>query len=156
MNKNITLLALLFSLLFLNCNHPCKTRRMHRKEAKNTVSTVPVVTTDTTAITPTPIGDWVLIRYICCGRTTSTKNFNAADNMISLHLGEDMKFSSFDKLNSSGKNSGTYTYNEKGELGKTLQLGNDNPAMLYMKSNDTLVLSWGYMDLQTEVYLRKQ
>lgn len=129
---------------------------MQKKEAKNNATSIPVVATDTTAITPTPFGDWTLIRYVCCGRTTSTKKFNAADNMISLHLGEDMKFSSFDKLNSAGKNAGNFTYNEKGELGKTLQLGNDNPAMMYMLSNDTLVLSWGYMDLQTEVYLRKK
>ncbi len=151
----MTLIASLSCIMFLHCNHPCKTGCSNKNEMVKTEDILPMAT-DTAMAAPTPIGDWVLIRYICCGRTTSTQKYNANDNMITMHLGEDMKFSSFDKLNSSGKKAGNYSYNEKGELGQTLQLGNDSPAMMYMQSNDTLVLSWGYMDLQTEVYLRKK
>lgn len=156
MTRNLSLLVLSISFLTLNCNHPCNARRSEKKakETNEMVTNTPVVK-DSAVVKPTPVGDWTLIKTVCCGRTSKATNYNIADNVKTLHLGEDNKYLIQGKTNTS-KNAGSYTYLAESEMGKTMQFGADAPAMLSMYSNDTLVLSWGYMDLQTEVFVRKR
>lgn len=148
-------------LILCACSASCKAKREVKKAAKEASSAIESIASDTAAAELVNenngyVGDWVLITYICCGRTTSTQKFKPEDAMKTMHLGAENDYFTINKMDNGSKKAGKYIVEDKNEFGPSIQLGSDYAAMFKQYGNDTLVLNWGYMDLQTEVYLRKK
>ena len=142
-------------LMISACSTSCKAKREQKKAEKEVTAAAQTDSIQNNVAT-THVGDWSLITYVCCGRTTKTQHFDAKDEKKFLHLGADGSYYIANKMEATGKQAGNYTVSDKNEFGPSINLGTNYAAMLSMKGNDTLILSWGYMDLQTEIYLRKK
>lgn len=99
-------------------------------------------------------GKWDLVRTDCCGRTTKTSIAKPGDK--SMHFRRDGSLT----IDVDGKTYNTY-YNflrTDGSMEKftTLQMGRENYPAIFNIEKDTLIISWGYMDLQTEYYVKKR
>lgn len=101
---------------------------------------------------PEITGPWLWVKTNCCGRMQTTSYDTAALPTI-LQIGEKGKFTKTkgdDLLQST-----TYTYFYDESLGSNvLKLADRNmPGIIHFRE-DTLLIDYGYMDLQTEYYIR--
>lgn len=100
------------------------------------------------------IGKWELVKTDCCGRTSKTipakpgekeMHFKRDGSLIIKHEGKTYN-SYFNLLRNK-------EFDERIVL---LQIGRETTPAMFNFDNDTLVISWGFMDLQTEYYVKKK
>jgi hypothetical protein len=98
------------------------------------------------------IGSWEWIRTDCCGRTSKTTYASpeAEKRIIAFYEDGTALFYTIDPDGAMTKQK--YT---KGMMGNqaTVKIGPLQPAIMEI-SDDTLMLNWGYFDLQIEYYKR--
>lgn len=97
-------------------------------------------------------GSWEWIKTDCCGRMNKTTYAQPGDpqRIISFdEKGNAMYFSGETREKTTAQ---SYTLGTLGDQ-PTITIGELTPA-LFVVQNDTLVISWGYIDLQTEYYER--
>lgn len=99
------------------------------------------------------IGEWVWTKTACCGRTMQ-ETYPEAGEARTIAFYEDGKARFFTDGTKEKTSTVPYSLSKLGPKQPTVRIGELQPA-IFAVSNDTLVLSWGYMDLQTEYYTRK-
>ena len=94
------------------------------------------------------VGVWKIEKEVCCGRNavvtyggTKELTIKAKDNVYIL------------RENGVVLEKGTYKVDLKSEFGPVVTFDQQFPAM-YQIDGNTLILNWGYMDLQEETYKR--
>jgi hypothetical protein len=94
------------------------------------------------------VGTWQIEKEVCCGRNavvtyggTKELTIKAKDNAYIL------------RENGVVLEKGTYKVDLKSEFGPVVTFDQQFPAM-YQIDGNTLILNWGYMDLQEETYKR--
>lgn len=141
MKNNGMIFLVVISLLFA-----CKSSKP--QQAANNVAI-----TKTLTLSQQLIGSWQWIKTNCCGRlNTITTPESTKQNILY----------TFDKGGMASKNVNGKTESITYSIGNTfnaekdtmLQLGNTpRPAYIHFKA-DTLIIDYGYIDLQTEWYVR--
>jgi hypothetical protein len=148
----ILFLSLLMSgFVFSNCE-------TSKKTLKNNETETVKVTSDTMdnekskSISDELTGSWEWIKTDCCGRTTKTTYASpeAEKRVITFYEDGTVLFYSVDPEGKMEKQK--YTKGMMGEQ-ETIKIGTLQPAIMEIE-NDTLVLNWGYFDLQIEYYKR--
>lgn len=98
-------------------------------------------------------GSWQWIKTECCGRMMS-EIFPKEDEdarIISFDLKGNARY--FTDETKEKVSEVPYELDKLGPTQPTIRMGELQPAIFTVK-NDTLILSWGYMDLQIEYYVR--
>lgn len=105
-------------------------------------------------------GDWVLEVDICCGRNKRTRQGAELDFTKELIFQDTSVYIHYQKKGEPLQKElhGYKTKTEESSYGSTkyINLGFPNRYGLYSVSKDTLIIDYGYMDLQKEIYLRKK
>lgn len=96
------------------------------------------------------IGSWEWIKTDCCGRTSKTTyaSPDAEKRIITFYEDGTALFYAADPEGKMEQQK--YSKGMMGEQ-ETIKIGNLQPAIMGIE-NDTLVLNWGYFDLQIEYY----
>ncbi len=153
------IILLLFSVLLFSCkaskdqpkSEPALTDTPEQKqEAEQTNEIQPDAPLETLIL-----GNWEWWKTICCGRTpfTETSESLKAPKILEFQTGGALLYYSGTEL--------TSTQNYKISYGlvnddrPVINIGATRPGMLYIKG-DTLMIDYGYVDLQTEYYLRRK
>jgi len=100
------------------------------------------------------IGSWELQKTDCCGRLNKTTQAQPGEKSITFYPDGKM-----DLISSGEKTASTfnlYTDTNFDQEAPLLNMGKEGRPAMYKVKGDTLTISWGYMDLQTEYYLRKK
>ena len=150
-------------LLIISVLCSCKTSKDQSKNEPATVVTQDTlqeqVKTEPEAHSNAPLetlilGNWQWSKTICCGRTPHTETAESlpAPKILKFQPGGIMQYFSGDSKTSD------QTYKIAYELLKddgrqTITIGARQPALLYI-SGDTLLIDYGYIDLQSEYYVR--
>jgi len=101
-------------------------------------------------------GNWIWVETDCCGfRHGISTPVSTADN-IELELKTDNTFMEVHtKKNTLPRNGNTIQFEENNQ--DMIQFNDERPAQYFLSANgDTLTLSWKYLELQTEKYIRKK
>ena len=99
-------------------------------------------------------GTWELLKTDCCGRLNKTTIAEPGEKVITFFADGKMEMTSDgEKVQSSWRMYRDTNFDKEATL---LDLGKQNRPAMYNIQGDTLIISWGYMDLQTEYYLRKK
>jgi hypothetical protein len=100
--------------------------------------------------------NWTWIETDCCGiRHGLTTPSTTGDN-IELDLNPDNSFTEVHTKINAFPRSGSFTMYKEGDA-DMIQFNDERPARYYLSDNgDTLTLSWKYLELQTERYIKKQ
>ena len=101
-------------------------------------------------------GNWIWVETDCCGiRHGLSTPLSTADN-IELELKEDNTFLELHtKINALPRSGNMLMFKENNA--DMMQFNDERPAQYFLSSNgDTLTISWKYLELQTEKYLRKR
>jgi hypothetical protein len=142
-------LAFLFLIIISTTFTACKSNK--QSKVVNNPSEK-IIRAETNSIT----GQWQWLQTSCCGRvpkitTPKTENLN-----VLLILKVD---NTFEKLeNTTLKENGKYEINKTidGDKREMIKLSTiPRSGYLYIQ-NDTLIIDYGYIDLQTEYYIRKK
>lgn len=115
---------------------------------------------NTTCSTPESItaalpGEWTWIKTNCCGRTATWKTPETEGYSASLLF---TKEKAEHLRNGKSQSNAPYsiTYFEEGAKDKIAYTESEGRKAMITLRNDTLILDYGYMDLQTEFYVRKK
>lgn len=138
--KTITL-SFLALMLFACCGHT-------RKAKMDTPTTEQGSTLDGLN------GKWELFKTVCCGRTAKEKLVGENDRKEYLKFFSDKKIvKTFDMGFLLDKSPYEFTnlLDQSESPQQFIKIGDNNPAM-YVIIDDTLVLSWEYMDLERKYY----
>jgi len=148
------LLLLLFPLLVIS-SCCCKNGKSCGKKNNEASSKNSTSYTTPEAIAAALPGEWIWIKSFCCGRT-STWHTPETDGSTASLLFTKEKAEHF----KNGKSQSSSTYNlayfEEGAKDKIAYNESEGRKAMIRLSNDTLVVDYGYMDLQTEYYVRKK
>ena len=149
--KLIVIMTIFIGCTAMSCS---ETRQMSNQNGNEVISGEKTNGKQTKITDEAIIGTWQWVKTDCCGRINNTTY--AKEN-------EPKRIIEFSK-------SGVARYFERGEMDKmsqqkfsfgtlgtqtTIKIGEYQPA-IYTISENELVISWGYMDLQTEHYKRVQ
>jgi uncharacterized protein (TIGR03067 family) len=99
-------------------------------------------------------GKWELVKTDCCGRTTKTSMAEPGEKVISFKSDGTMETTEHGK-----KQASTYQLTRNKTMDENLvmlSMGRETYPAMYHIDGDTLTLSWGYMDLQIEYYVKKK
>ncbi len=100
-------------------------------------------------------GKWELFKTVCCGRMSKERYVNEKDpkEYVKFDL-EKMEMKKFEMGYLKEKQSLTFEgINNDPSVQQFIKIGERAPAMYYI-TNDTLMLSWGYMDLESKYYVK--
>lgn len=101
-------------------------------------------------------GKWELFKVVCCGRNAQEKLVDKNDRKSYLKFYTDKKLvKTFDMGFLVDKSTYSFTnlLDQPDSPVEFIQIGKLNPAM-FIVENDTLTLSWEYMDLERKYYKR--
>ncbi|MEX0812734.1 MAG: hypothetical protein WD048_11010 [Chitinophagales bacterium] len=97
-------------------------------------------------------GKWNWHKTICCARTPQTTLAKDSEQSKSIYFSEDSTATKYEN--------GKQVYQEEYEVGNalndhriTVRIGGYRTAIAHLK-NDTLVMDYGYMDLEISYYIR--
>lgn len=108
-------------------------------------------------VTPKNIyGNWTWIETDCCGMRHGLSTPLSTGDNIELELKEDNTFLEIHtKPNALPRSGNCILFKEN--LVDMLQFNDERPAQYFLSAKgDTLTISWKYLELQTEKYLRKK
>lgn len=146
--------------LFITLCYSCKTSKDQSKNEPAVIETWQPVQPDTVKVVPDApletliVGNWQWAKTICCGRTPQTETAESlpAPKILKFQPGGMLQYFSGDSKISD------QTYKIVYELLKddgrpTITIGARQPALLFIEG-DTLLIDYGYIDLQQEYYIR--
>lgn len=101
------------------------------------------------------IGNWQWVKTSCCGRTPVITTPQTENTTITLNLKKDNTFER--TVNGNTARGGTYEIKKamEGENSNTIKLSTIPRDGYISIINDTLIINYGYIDLQTEFYIKK-
>lgn len=100
--------------------------------------------------------NWVWIETDCCGIRHGLSTPKSTGDNIELELMNDNTFMEVHTKPNALPRSGTILLYKDGES-DMIQFNDERPARYYLSANsDTLTISWKYLELQTEKYLREK
>ncbi len=101
-------------------------------------------------------GNWTWFETDCCGSRRGVSTPESSGDNISLELRNDYTFiETHSKKNALPREGNIILFKQDGY--NMIQFNDERPARYYLSdNNDTLTLSWKYMELQTEKYIRKK
>jgi len=139
----------------------CKTPKEHKQESavlKNAEQTELQAETDTPqgSIEKLIVGEWQWDKTICCGRTPSTQTSESLKAPKVLRFNPDGTVQYFSGEEETSTQTYKITYAMRDYNRPVITLGDSPRAGLLFIRGDTLVIDYGYMDLQQEFYLRKK
>lgn len=150
-------------LIFILCiilSYSCKTSKDQSKNDPVVTDVQLPVKPDTVRVAPDApletliLGNWQWTKTICCGRTpyTETAESLPAPKILKFQAGGMLEYFSGDSKISD------QTYKIAYELLKddgrpTITIGARQPALLFIEG-DTMLIDYGYIDLQQEFYVR--
>jgi hypothetical protein len=125
-------------------------------KAKQTskTTTVNVTTNNTNSTSMNVAGMWQWVKTSCCGRTPVISTPQTENKAVVLNL---KSGGTFEKtVNGNKTESGSYEVKDgmSGENTKTIKLSTIPREGYISILNDTLIINYGYIDLQTEYYKR--
>lgn len=105
-------------------------------------------------------GTWTWVKTVCCGRIRTISTPESSSSTVSLMLNADHTYKKYrnDELKEGSFQTriGINDYAvETGDRRDVIVFDTESAAYYYFLK-DTLVIDYGYMDLQTEYYLRKK
>lgn len=150
MKLSTYLYILPFLLACIACNTPKNGETTPDKtETTQTVDADPIPKPEgLTDIT----GPWLWVKTVCCGRMQRT-SYDTTGMPTIVQIGTD---GSYTQTNGDVlQRNTTYTYSYDKSLGNNVIKFEDRnmPAILSFRA-DTMIMNYGYMDLQTEYYIR--
>jgi hypothetical protein len=100
-------------------------------------------------------GNWIWIETDCCGIRHGISTPKSTGDNIELEIMNDNTFLEVHtKINALPRSGSINTYKE--EEADMIQFNDERPARYFLSANsDTLTISWKYLELQTEKYIRK-
>lgn len=99
------------------------------------------------------VGQWEWVKTDCCGRMTGEILPKEDEPKRIISFSNDGKANYFINDTKDATNEYTFKIGSLGPKQPTVKIGEHQPAM-FMVEDETLILSWGYMDLQVEYYKR--
>lgn len=101
-------------------------------------------------------GIWTWLETDCCGARHGISTPNSTANNIELDIRNDNTFfETHTKKNALPRNGNLLLFKENNF--DMVQFNDERPARFTLSSNsDTLTISWKYLELQTEKYIRKK
>jgi len=103
-------------------------------------------------------GNWKWLKTECCGKKTGTTTPESYGDNIRLEIKSNNTFkelSNKHRIPREGNISLTKTLKDDKSFTNTVQFNDERPAHYSLSKNgDTLILSWEYLELQKETYLR--
>ncbi len=101
-------------------------------------------------------GEWTWIETDCCGIRHGISTPSSTGDNISLELKSDNTFMEIHTKVNALPRSGILSLS-RSEMYDMIQFNDERPARYYVSDNgDTLTISWKYLELQTEKYLRNK
>lgn len=101
-------------------------------------------------------GNWIWKETDCCGARRGISNPENTNDAITLELKSDNTFLETHAKSTALPRSGTVIMFKENNI-DMVQFNDERPAQYFLSNNgDTLTLSWKYMELQTEKYIRKK
>lgn len=101
-------------------------------------------------------GNWLWIETDCCGVRHGLSNPNSTNDSIVLNLNVDNSFLETHTKPSTLPRNGNFILFKENNM-DMVQFNDERPAKYSISdNNDTLILSWKHLELQTEKYLRKK
>ncbi len=101
-------------------------------------------------------GIWNWIETDCCGLRHGVSTPSSTSDNIELEIKPDNTFFETHTKKNTLPRTGTY-FLFKDNLTDKVQLNDERPAQYFLSADgDTLILSWKYLELQTEKYVRKK
>lgn len=100
-------------------------------------------------------GNWNWIETDCCGIRHGISTPESTNDIIELEIKNDNSFLEIhSKSNTLPRNGNYITFRDN--FSDMIQFNDERPAQYILSKNgDTLVISWKYLELQTEKYVRK-
>ncbi len=128
----------------------CKSNRQGKVTSEN--AAVKKMNTETNSI----VGQWQWAKTSCCGRVPKITTPNTENLNVLLNLKADNTFEKFE--NTLLKEKGSYELNNamEGDTRTMIKLSVIPRNGYIFRQGDTLVIDYGYIDLQTEYYFRKK
>ena len=141
--KNLLIIILFSVLSLVNYARPPKMPKLKTGEWVEPVKTKNIY------------GNWLWIQTDCCGIRHGVSTPTSTSDNIELVLNSDNTFmETHTKINALPR-SGILLLNKQ-ETFDVIQFNDERPARYSLSVNsDTLTISWKYLELQTEKYLRK-
>lgn len=99
------------------------------------------------------LGSWEWMKTVCCFRTPKTVTPDSLGYKKVLKFREDQTVDYFQDGKQTRTDSFKVSYGLMDDDRPVLKIGNGKTALLYIR-NDTMIVDYGYMDLQTEYYKR--
>ena len=99
------------------------------------------------------LGDWEWFKTNCCYRTPKTTYADTTESKTILNFTENNQLEYYQGEKLTKTTGYKIVYGLMDDKRPTLKIDH-RTALLYIR-NDTLIIDYGYMDLQTEFYLRK-
>ncbi len=101
-------------------------------------------------------GEWTWMETDCCGMRHGLSTPESTSDNIELTLKEDNSFMELHTKKNTLPRSGTFIMFKENEVDK-IQFNDERPAQYSISANgDTLTISWKYLELQTEKYIRRK
>lgn len=101
-------------------------------------------------------GNWIWVETDCCGIRHGISTPESTSDNIELELRTDNTFMEIHtKKNALSRSGNNILFKENNT--DMVQFNDERPAQYFLSENgDTLTLSWKYLELQTEKYVRKK
>ncbi len=101
-------------------------------------------------------GNWTWIETDCCGIRHGLSSPSSTGDNIQLELQNDNTFMEEHTKPNALPRGGNFTLYKESDA-DMIKFNDERPARYYLsENNDTLTVSWKYLELQTEKYLRKK
>ena len=160
MNKALILFSIALVISAFIC---CKNKKEVQKTENN--QTEVVVKKATLPPPPDPFasiankldGKWQWVKTICCGRTPKETSPSTVGYTTALGFANNRELTFYrnDSIQTKGKYKITFGLNN--DESDTMIIIGDTPRYGYFRfKEDTLIVDYGYIDLQTEFYIKKK
>jgi hypothetical protein len=128
----------------------CKSNKQGKVTANNTAKEK--MNTENNSI----VDQWQWTKTSCCGRMPKITTPNTENLKVLLNLKADNTFEKFE--NATLKEKGSYELNNalEGDTRTMIKLSTIPRSGYLFLQGDTMVIDYGYIDLQTEYYVRKK
>ena len=151
MKLNIYLFIVPLLLACIACNTPKNGESTPDTAQTKQPTKAPEPTPEVEALTDIT-GPWLWVKTVCCGRMQRT-SVDTSDVPTIVQIGSDGSYSQTHG-NELQRNT-TYKYSFDKSLGaNVIKLDDRNMPAIVHFNGDTLLMDYGYMDLQTEYYIR--
>jgi hypothetical protein len=144
---SLILIALLFS---------CKTSQPEIKNNAEALSSVTISSEDPFESLRNKVhGDWIWVKTSCCGRTRQITTPESTQMKLSRNFAEHDSVELYVNDSLQARVFYGFSFGFKNENDTMIIIGKGRPAYLRIE-NDTMIIDLGYIDLQTEWYVRPQ